>query len=67
MTSEDGAGERTHLGSRTTLKKTFTNTVVLEIAKQTVGAFIRLQKMSEWTLKRGQPPQKRKKRPLTTD
>jgi hypothetical protein len=47
-----------HLGSRTTFNKTFMKTVVLEIAKQTVGTSIRWQKMRDWTLWRGQPPQK---------
>lgn len=34
----------------------------LEIAKQTIRISIRLQKMRDWTLWRGQPPPQQKKR-----
>jgi hypothetical protein len=44
----------------------FSETVELKVAKQIVGISIRLQKMSEWRLCRGQPPLKQKKRPLIT-
>jgi hypothetical protein len=62
-----GLKERLHLGSRRTLNKTFTQTIELEIAKQTVRTSIRLQKMNVRTLWRAQPPLKQKKRPLTID
>jgi hypothetical protein len=40
----------------------FMKTVELEVAKQIVGTFIMLLKMSDWALWRGQPPPKQKKR-----
>jgi hypothetical protein len=44
----------------------FKKTTKLEVMKQTVGTSISPRKMSDWRLWRGQPPPKRKKRPLTT-
>jgi hypothetical protein len=62
-----GSRQEPHLGSRTILGRIFRKTVKLVILKQIVRTSIRLQKMSDWTLWRGQPPSKRKKQPLTTD
>jgi hypothetical protein len=57
--------ERLRLGSRRTFGRIFRKTVELEIAKQTVGTSIGLQKMSDRILWRSRPPPKRKKRLYT--
>jgi hypothetical protein len=49
-----------HLGSRTTLNKTFRKTAELEVPRQILGTSIRLRTMSDWTLWRGRSPPKRK-------
>jgi hypothetical protein len=54
--------EQLHLRKEKTSGRIFRKSIELEIAKQTVGTSIRLQKMSNWSLWRGQPPPKRKKR-----
>jgi hypothetical protein len=43
------------------LKKNFTNTATLEIAKRTVRSTVERRTRKDWTLWRGRPPPKRKK------
>jgi hypothetical protein len=43
------------------LKKNFTNTAKLEIAKRTVRSTVERRTRKNWTLWRGRPPPKRKK------
>jgi hypothetical protein len=62
-----GLKERLDLWSTRIFCRIFMKTAELEIAKQIVGASIRLRKMSNWTLWRGRPPPERKKRPLATE
>jgi hypothetical protein len=44
------------------LMKNFTNTATLEIAKRTIGSTVERRARKNWTLWRGRPPPKRKKR-----
>jgi hypothetical protein len=57
--------EQLRLGSKRTFNKTVRKTFGLEVTKPAVQFPIGLQKMSDWTLWRGRPPQKRKKRLYT--
>jgi hypothetical protein len=53
-----GSGQGSHLGSEGTLK-TLYEIFRVKIAKQIFGTSSGLQRMRDWTLRRGQPPPKR--------
>jgi hypothetical protein len=57
-----GSRQEPRLGNRTTLGRIIRKATELETAKQMVRTSIRLQKMRDWTLWRGRPPLKRKRR-----
>jgi hypothetical protein len=58
-------GQRSHLGSEGTLNKKLYEIFRGRIEKQVVGTSKRLRRMKIWTLWRGRPPPKRKKRSCT--
>jgi hypothetical protein len=59
--------EELHLKSKGNVNKTFRETLGLEIMKRIARSSVRIQIMSVRTLWRGQPPPKRKQKPLTAD
>jgi hypothetical protein len=64
-TAKNIGGRRRHqqqLKSMGNGNKVYSKTIRLDIAKQTFRSTAEMQKMKEWTLWRGRPPPKRKKR-----
>jgi hypothetical protein len=59
------SGQRSPLGSGGTLKKTLYEFVSMKVAKQIARTSAGLWTIKDWTLWRGQPPLKQKKRPHT--
>jgi hypothetical protein len=55
-------GQQSHLGRRGTLKMIFYEITGRKFTKQIAGSSVGLQQGKDWTLWRGQPPPKRKKR-----
>jgi hypothetical protein len=56
------SGQRSHVESGVTLKKILYAIFRWKFTKQVVGTSRRLQRIKKWTLWRGRPPPKRKKR-----
>jgi hypothetical protein len=56
------AGQRSHLGSEGTLNKNLYEIFRGKVAKQVVVTPSWLQRIRKWTLWRGRPPPKRKKK-----
>jgi hypothetical protein len=54
--------EQLRLGSKTAFNKALGQTHELEVLTRAVGISIGLRKLSDWTVRRGRPPLKRKKR-----
>jgi hypothetical protein len=59
--------QQSHLGRRGTRKMIFYEIVGRQIAKQIAGYSARLRQDKDWTLWRGRPPPKRKKRRLQAE
>jgi hypothetical protein len=56
------SGQRSHVGSGETLNKTLYEIFRGKTAKQVVGTFGGLRRMMDWTLWRGRPPPKLKRK-----
>jgi hypothetical protein len=63
-TRDRGLRGQLRLGSKRALNKTVRQTLGLEVVKRIVGISIGLREVSDWTLWRGRPPPKRRKRLL---
>jgi hypothetical protein len=58
--------QQLHLGSKREFNKIIRKTLVLEIMNRIARSSVRMQKIRDWTLWRGQPPPKQKKSLLAT-